>query len=101
MDARQIGQMQTGRRLLNKGRFFGHGIHAMHRQLRAANGKHHAGQAAATAHIQQPRSPRLGGQMALQGGHRRQTIEQMVGEHFLRVAHRRQVVHLVPLLQQV
>ena len=102
MHTMQVGQLERHRRLLDEGRFLAHGIHASHIHRGAADGEHHARQAAARAHIQQthrPRQARLR-HMAAQRRHGGQAVEQVVREHFLRVTHGRQVVHLVPLLQQ-
>ena len=103
----QVAQLQRHRRLLDEGGFLAHGVHTAHVQLGAANRKHHTGQATAGAHIQQAHPPALHRttlrqlrQMATQGQHSGQAVEQVVGQHFLRVAHGRQVVDLVPLLQQ-
>ena len=103
MDAMQIGKAQRGSSLLNEGRLLGHSVHAAHVHPRATDGEHHAGQAAARAHVEQVHGRR--GQpglrdMAAQWGHGSQTVEQVVREHLLRVAHGREVIDLVPLLQQ-
>ena len=104
VNAPQVAQPQAGRRLLNKGGLFGHGVHTAHLQLWAANGKHHARQAAAGAYIEQAGWCRSvcgqARQMALQWPHGSQAIEQVMGEHVLRIAHCREVIDFVPLLQQ-
>ena len=53
MNAAQIGQAQGCSHLLDESSLLAHGIHAVHIDLRAADGKHHTGQTTAGAHIQQ------------------------------------------------
>ncbi|MNT85138.1 hypothetical protein D3C72_2252630 [compost metagenome] len=52
----QVAQLQRHGRLLDKGRLFAHGVHTTHIHLWAADGKHHAGQTTARAHIEQAHS---------------------------------------------
>ena len=68
-------------------------------QFGRISGPHHARQAGAAAHVEDARRAAL--EVAVQRRQGRQAVEQMLMHHLLRVAHRAQVVGLVPLLQQV
>ena len=81
-----------------KAAFFAHRVDAAHRQFGPADRQHNAGQAAARTHVEHLRRPSAG--VAQQRRDRRQAVEQVVGQHLLRVAHRRQVVNPVPFLEQ-
>ena len=62
------------------------------------DGDHHAGQPAAGTDVEQLHRPSP--TCWQQGPDGRQAVEQVVGQHLGRVAHGRQVVDLVPLLEQ-
>jgi len=99
MSPAQVGQRQRAGDLLHEGRLLAHRVHAADVDVRAADGDHHARQPAAAAHVQQAQRPPT--RMRLQRRDHGQTVHQVLHQHLLRLAHRRQVVDLVPPGQQV
>ena len=88
----QICQAQFGLGLQQKSGLLGDAVDQRHLQFRPRNRQRDAGQAAAAADIEHG--------FTLKERHRRQRIQQVMADHALSVAHRGQVVHPVPLVQQ-
>ena len=93
----KVRQRQRAGHLSHEGGLLANGVDAGHVPAWEHGCDHHARQAPAAAHVQQPALPC----MALQRRDHRQAVGQMLGQHGRAIAHGREVVGGVPALQQV
>jgi len=108
VQAVQVRQLERSRHLVDEGRLLGNGVHTIHPDIRPADGDHNARKTGTRTDIQeadgfgrQTLQAFQGFELLPKGDDHCQTVQQMVGQHLGRVTHRRQVVDLVPFLDQV
>jgi hypothetical protein len=92
----QVGQLQLGSHLLNEGGLLGDSVHAGDVSTWAADGDDDAGQATTRTNVHESRWRTMPQQWCDDG----QAVHEVVAQHLRRLTHCRQVVDLVPLLEQ-